>query len=324
MPDLTYRDAIRETLREALLNDKRVFLMGEDIGFYGGAYGVTKGLIDEFGEDRVKDSPIAESVLVGAGIGAALGGLRPIVELMTINFSLLASDQIVNVAAKLRYMSGGQLSRAPDHSDGHRRGEPACRDALPEPGELVRQRPRPQGRRSGDALRRLWMLRTAIAGNDPVIFVEHSLLYGEKGPVPKEEYAVPFGAADVKRTGSDVTIAAYLRMVPIALEAAEMLAAEGVEAEVVDLRSLRPLDTATVAESVMKTSRAVVVEEGWKSGGFGAEVAASIMTDAFDYLDAPVARVAGEETPMPYNKTLERGRDPRRPAGRGSRSTPIL
>ncbi len=310
MPDLTYRDAIRETLREALLNDKRVFLMGEDIGFYGGAYGVTKGLIDEFGEDRVKDSPIAESVLVGAGIGAALGGLRPIVELMTINFSLLASDQIVNVAAKLRYMSGGQLSvpliirtvtgggsqLAATHSQNLENWYANV------PGLKVVAPATPY-----DAC---GMLRTAIAGNDPVIFVEHSLLYGEKGPVPKEEYAVPFGAADVKRAGSDVTIAAYLRMVPIALEAAEMLAAEGVEAEVVDLRSLRPLDTATVAESVMKTSRAVVVEEGWKSGGFGAEVAASIMTDAFDYLDAPVARVAGEETPMPYNKTLERAAIP--------------
>ena len=310
MPDLTYRDAIRETLREALLNDERVFLMGEDIGFYGGAYGVTKGLIHEFGEDRVKDSPIAESVLVGAGIGAALGGLRPIVELMTINFSLLASDQIVNVAAKLRYMSGGQLSvpliirtvtgggsqLAATHSQNLENWYANV------PGLKVVAPATPYDARG--------MLKTAIEGNDPVIFVEHSLLYGAKGPVPDEAYAVPFGAADVKRAGADVTIAAYLRMVPIALEAADMLAGEGIEAEVVDLRSLRPLDTATVAESVMKTSRAVVVEEGWKSGGFGAEVAASIMSDAFDYLDAPVARVAGEEAPMPYNKTLERAAIP--------------
>ena len=305
MPDLTYRDAIRETLREALINDERVFLMGEDIGFYGGAYGVTKGLVHEFGEDRVKDSPIAESVLVGAGIGAALAGLRPIVELMTINFSLLASDQIVNVAAKLRYMSGGQLSvpliirtvsgggaqLAATHSQNLENWYANV------PGLKVVAPATPYDARG--------LLKTAIAENDPVIFVEHSLLYGAKGPVPKEEYTVPFGAADVKRPGADVTIVAYLRMVPIALEAAETLAAEGIDAEVVDLRSLRPLDTATVAGSVMKTNRAVVVEEGWKSGGLGAEVTASIMADAFDSLDAPVARVAGEEVPMPYNKTLE-------------------
>lgn len=305
MPDLTYRDAIRETLREALINDERVFLMGEDIGFYGGAYGVTKGLVHEFGEDRVKDSPIAESVLVGAGIGAALAGMRPIVELMTINFSLLASDQIVNVAAKLRYMSGGQLSvpliirtvsgggaqLAATHSQNLENWYANV------PGLKVVAPATPYDARG--------LLKTALAENDPVIFVEHSLLYGAKGPVPKEEYAVPFGAADVKRPGSDVTIVAYLRMVPIALEAAETLAAEGIDAEVIDLRSLRPLDTATVADSVMKTNRAVVVEEGWKSGGLGAEVTASIMTDAFDSLDAPVARVAGEEVPMPYNKTLE-------------------
>ncbi len=305
MPDLTYRDAIRETLREALINDERVFLMGEDIGFYGGAYGVTKGLVHEFGEDRVKDSPIAESVLVGAGIGAALAGMRPIVELMTINFSLLASDQIVNVAAKLRYMSGGQLSvpliirtvsgggaqLAATHSQNLENWYANV------PGLKVVAPATPYDARG--------MLKTALAENDPVIFVEHSLLYGAKGPVPEKEYTVPFGSADVKRPGADVTIVAYLRMVPIALEAAEMLAAEGIDAEVVDLRSLRPLDTATVAESVMKTNRAVVVEEGWKSGGFGAEVTASIMTDAFDSLDAPVARVAGEEVPMPYNKTLE-------------------
>ena len=305
MPDLTYRDAIRETLREALINDERVFLMGEDIGFYGGAYGVTKGLVHEFGEDRVKDSPIAESVLVGAGIGAALAGMRPIVELMTINFSLLASDQIVNVAAKLRYMSGGQLSvpliirtvsgggaqLAATHSQNLENWYANV------PGLKVVAPATPYDARG--------LLKTALAENDPVIFVEHSLLYGAKGPVPKEEYTVPFGDADVKRPGADVTIVAYLRMVPIALEAAEVLAGEGIDAEVIDLRSLRPLDTATVAGSVMKTNRAVVVEEGWKSGGFGAEVTASIMTDAFDSLDAPVARVAGEEVPMPYNKTLE-------------------
>ena len=285
MPDLTYRDAIRETLREALINDERVFLMGEDIGFYGGAYGVTKGLVHEFGEDRVKDSPIAESVLVGAGIGAALAGLRPIVELMTINFSLLVSVPLI-----IRTVSGGGAQLAATHSQNLENWYANV------PGLKVVAPATPYDARG--------MLKTALAENDPVIFVEHSLLYGAKGPVPEKDYTVPF-AADVKRPGADVTIVAYLRMVPIALEAAELLAGEGIDAEVVDLRSLRPLDTATIADSVMKTNRAVVVEEGWKSGGFGAEVTASIMTDAFDSLDAPVVRVAGEEVPMPYNKTLE-------------------
>ena len=310
MPDLTYRDAIRETLREALNDDERVFLIGEDIGMYGGAYGVTKDLVHEFGEGRVKDSPIAESVLVGAGIGAAMAGLRPIVEIMTINFSLLASDQIVNVAAKLFYMSGGQITvpliirtvtgggsqLAATHSQNFENWYANV------PGLKVVAPSSPADARG--------MLRTALRDNNPVIFVEHSLLYGMKGPVPEDDYSVPFGLAEIKRPGKDVTIVAYLRMVPVALEAAEMLAKEGIEAEVIDLRTLRPLDTETIVESVMKTNRAVVVEEGWKTGGFGAEISASIMTDAFDHLDAPVARVAGEEVPMPYNKTLERAAIP--------------
>lgn len=305
MPDLTYREAIRQTLREALQEDERVFLIGEDIGAYGGAYGVTKGLLGEFGEERVKDSPIAESVLVGAGIGAAMAGLRPIVEIMTINFSLLASDQIINVAAKVHYMSGGQVAvpliirtvsgggsqLAATHSQ--------CLEGwyAQVPGLKVVAPATPYDARG--------LLKTALRDNNPVMFVEHSLLYGQKGPVPEEDYAVPFGQADIKREGKDVTIVAYLRMVHVALQAAEELAKEGIDAEVVDLRCLRPFDRDTVTASVEKTHRAVVIDEGWMTGAFGAEVASSIMTDAFDDLDAPVARVAGKEVPIPYNRELE-------------------
>ena len=310
MPQMTYREALRTTLREALRQDERVFLIGEDIGAYGGAYGVTKGLLEEFGEGRVKDSPIAESVLVGAGIGAAMAGLRPVVELMTINFSLLASDQIVNVAAKLLYMSAGQITvplvirtvsgggsqLAATHSqslEGWYAQVPGLKVAVPS---------NPYDARG--------MLTAALQEENPIIFVEHSLLYSTKGEVPEEPYTVPLGVADVKREGTDVTIISYSRMVLVALTAAEELAKDGIQAEVVDLRSLRPLDMDTVLESVMKTNRAVVVEEGWKTGGFGAEIVSSIMTDAFDYLDAPVQRVAGEEIPMPYNRAMEQAAIP--------------
>ena len=310
MPELTYRDAIRETLREALSSDDRVFLMGEDIGAYGGAYGVTHGLMEEFGENRVKDSPIAELVLVGAGIGSAMGGLRPVVELMTINFSLLAADQIVNVAAKLSYMSGGQVSvplivrtvtgggsqLAATHSQSLEGWYAQV------PGLKVVAPATPYDARG--------LLRTAFEDLNPVIFVEHSLLYGSKGEVPDEPYSIPFGSADIKKSGADVSIITYLRMVPVALQAAAELAEEGIDAEVIDLRTLRPLDRDTVLESVKKTHRAVVVEEGWKTGGFGAEIASSIVEGAFDDLDAPIARVAGEEVPMPYNRDLERAAIP--------------
>ena len=305
MRELTYRDAIRETLQEALIQDDRVFLMGQDIGAYGGAYAVTKGLMEEFGEKRVKDSPIAESVMVGAGIGAAMGGMRPVVEVMTINFSLLALDQIVNNAAKLLYMSGGQVSvpliirtvsgggsqLAASHSqslEGWYAQVPGLKVVAPATPHDARG-----------------LLVTALQDQNPVIFVEHSLLYSLSGPVPDEHYAVPFGLADIKREGTDVTIVASLRMVHVALQAAQELAQEGIEAEVVDLRSLRPLDMGTVVQSVEGTHRAVVVEEGWKTGGFGAEVASGIMSQAFDHLDAPVERVAGKEVPMPYNRELE-------------------
>ena len=304
MPQITYRDAMTRAIREAL-QDERVFLMGEDVGEYGGAYAVTRGLLAEFGPERIRETPIAESVIVGAGTGAAMVGLRPIVELMTINFSLLAMDQIVNHTAKLRYMSGGQLtsplvirtvtgggaSVGATHSqslEGWFAHVPGLRVAVP-----------------ATPYDALGLFRYSMQQEDPVIFVEHALLYGTRGEVPDENYVIPFGKADVKRTGSDVTIVGYARMAVVAMRAAEELESRGISAEVVDLRTLAPLDSDTVLESVRKTGRAVVVEETWYTGGFGATVVDLIQANAFDSLDAPVTRVAGDEVPMPYSRPLE-------------------
>ncbi len=309
MPQITYRDAMTRALREAM-QDERVFLMGEDVGEYGGAYAVTRGLLAEFGPKRIRETPIAESVIVGAGTGAAMAGLRPIVELMTINFSLLAMDQIVNHTAKLRYMSGGQLtsplvirtvtgggaSVGATHSqslEGWFASVPGLRVAVPSTPY--------------DAL---GLFRYSMQQEDPVIFAEHALLYGTRGEVPDERYVIPFGRADVKRTGSDVTIVGYARMAVVAMRAAEELESRGISAEVVDLRTLSPLDADTVLESVRKTGRAVVVEETWYTGGFGATVVDLIQARAFDSLDAPVTRVAGAEVPMPYSRYLEQSAIP--------------
>jgi pyruvate dehydrogenase E1 component beta subunit len=309
MPQITYRDAMTRALREAM-QDERVFLMGEDVGEYGGAYAVTRGLLAEFGPKRIRETPIAESVIVGAGTGAAMAGLRPIVELMTINFSLLAMDQIVNHTAKLRYMSGGQLtsplvirtvtgggaSVGATHSqslEGWFASVPGLRVAVPSTPY--------------DAL---GLFRYSMQQEDPVIFAEHALLYGTRGEVPDEHYIVPFGKADVKRTGSDVTIVGYARMAVVAMRAAEELESRGISAEVVDLRTLSPLDADAVLESVRKTGRAVVVEETWYTGGFGATVVDLIQARAFDSLDAPVTRVAGAEVPMPYSRYLEQSAIP--------------
>ena len=305
MADTIIREAVSRGLREALERDDRVFLMGEDIGAYSGSYAVTRGFFEEFGPDRIMDTPISESGIVGAAIGAAMGGRRPIVEIMTINFMLLAIDQIVNHAAKLRYMSNGQISvplvirtvtggggaLGATHSqmfEGWFASVPGLKVVTP-----------------SDPYDALGMLRSAVADEDPVLFSEHGLLYNMRGDVPDEYYTVPLGSAAVKREGSDLTLVAYSRMVHVALEAAGMLAERGVEAEVVDLRCLRPLDTETVIESVKKTNRAVVVEETWRTGGFGAEVASAIQEGAFDHLDGPVGRVGGEEVPAPYSFELE-------------------
>ena len=305
MPKMVIREAIAKGLREALLNDDRVFMVGEDIGDYGGAYAVTRGFLDEFGAKRIIDAPLAESAIVGAAVGAAMGGLRPIAEIMTINFLLLAMDQVVNHAAKLRYMSNGQISvpllirtvtggggqLAATHSQSF---EPWLASV---PGLKVATPSNPY-----DAL---GLLRTAISEEDPVIFSEHSLLYGMGGEVPDDYYEIPFGQANVVREGDDVTLIGYSRMARVAEQVAERLDGMGTNAEVIDLRTLSPLDMDTVLESVRKTSRAVVVEESWRTGGFAGEIASQIHEQAFDYLDGPVVRVGGMDVPSPYARNLE-------------------
>jgi len=306
MTTTTYREALRAGLREALQRDERVFLMGEDIGRYGGCYAVTLGLLEEFGPERVRDTPLSESAFVGAGIGAALGGMRPIVEIMTVNFSLLALDQIVNNAATLCYMSGGQcnvplvirmttgagrqLAAQHSHSlEGWYAHVPGLR--LLAPATIP------------DARGMLW---PALCDPDPVIIFEHGSLYNVEGEVDDDAGgAVPLTGAAVVRPGSDVTLIAYGGTLRTALAAADTLAGDGVDAEVLDLRSLRPLDTDSFVSSVTRTHRAVVVDEGWRSGSLSAEVASRIMEHAFWDLDAPVARVCSAEVPMPYAKHLE-------------------
>ena len=305
MTEMILRDAIAKGLREALDTDERTFLMGEDIGKYGGAYAVTRGFYDEYGEDRVKDTPISESVFVGAGTGAAMIGLRPIVEIMTINFSLVAMDQIVNHAAKLSYMSDGQISvpliiRTVTGGGGqlgatHSQSFENWYASIPGLRVVVPSNPY-------DAL---GLFRTARKDNNPVIFAEHSLLYRVKGDVPEEYYEVPFGEARIAKLGDDVTLIAYSGMVRIAEEAAKILADKNISAEIIDLRTLSPLDIETVVESVKKTNRAVVIEETWKTGGFSGTIASNVQEAAFDYLDVPVIRVNGPDVSAPYAKNIE-------------------
>jgi pyruvate dehydrogenase E1 component beta subunit len=306
MTELRYREALGAALREEMLRDERVVLMGEDIGVFGGAFKVTEGLLEEFGERRVRDTPISENTIVGVGVGAAMTGLRPVVELMTINFALLALDQIVNHAAHIHYMFGGQarvplVVRMPQGA-GHQLGptHSHCLEAmfLQVPGLLVAV--------PATAADAKGLLKTAIRDENPVIFIEHESLYGTRGEVPEEELLVPFGTARVAREGSDVTIVGISRMALTAERAAERLAAEhGVDAEVIDPRTLRPLDLDTILGSVRRTNRCVIVEEGWPHGGVGANLAALIGEQAFDDLDAPVQRVTGADVPMPYSKPLE-------------------
>ncbi len=305
MSTTTYREAVRTALRDVLEREPRAFLMGEDVGRYGGCYACSKGLLDEFGPARVRDTPLSEAAFVGAGIGAALGGMLPIVEIMTVNFSLLALDQIVNNAATIRHMSGGQFSIplvirmatgagrqvAAQHShslEGWYAHVPGIRVVAP--ATLA------------DARGMLW---TALADPDPVVIFEHAMLYSLEGELPENAGAVDIDRAAVRRPGRDVTVIAYSASVYKALEAAAQLAAEEIEAEVIDLRSLRPLDDATIMASVRKTRRAVVVDEGWRTGSLAAELSARIMEQAFYDLDAPVGRVCTEEVPIPYPKHLE-------------------
>jgi len=305
VPEITYREALRQALRFQLQNDERVFLMGEDIGAYGGSYAVTKGFLDEYGDKRVKDTPISESVVVGAGIGAAMAGLKPMVELMTINFSLLAIDQIVNNASKLHYMSNGQINvplvirmaGGAGSQLGSQHSHSLEGWFAHVPGLKVVVPATPYDAKG--------LLMTAFDDENPVIFIEHTALYASKGEVPEEPYRVPFGQSEVYRQGRDVTIIGYSGSVHQAFRAAEKLAAEGIEAEVLNLRTLRPLDVDGIVASVKKTSRAIIVEDDWKFGGFGGEIAAIIQEQAFDYLDAPVERCSGSDVPMPYSGALE-------------------
>ncbi len=307
MAVVRYREALNQALREELQRDESVFLMGEDIGVFQGAFKVTAGLLEEFGEKRVRDTPISENTIVGMGVGAAMAGLRPVVELMTINFSLLALDQIVNHAAHIHYMFGGQVRvplvvRMPQGA-GHQLGptHSHCLEAmfLQVPGLLVAV--------PSTAADAKGLLKAAIRDDNPVVFIEHEYLYGQRGEVPDNgDHVARFGEAAVRREGSDVTIVGISRMAITAERAAEQLATEHeVEAEVIDPRTLRPLDLDTILASVRKTNRCVIVEEGWPHGGVGANIAALVQEQAFDYLDAPVGRVTGADLPMPYSKPLE-------------------
>jgi pyruvate dehydrogenase E1 component beta subunit len=305
MKKITYREAVREALREALRSDPRVFLMGEDVGRYGGAFAVSLGLLDEFGPERVRDTPLAESTFVGAGIGAALGGMRPIVEIMTVNFSLLALDQILNNAATLRHMSGGQFSvplvvrmatgggrqLAAQHShslEGWYAHIPGIRVLAPATVSDAR-----------------WMPASALLEMDPVFIFEHATLYPLEGEVDESAGPCDISRAAVRREGRDVTLITYGGSLGKAMQAADRLAVEGIFAEVIDLRTLRPLDAETFLNSVAKTHRACVIDEAWRTGSLAAEISAIIAERAFDDLDAPVARVCSEEVPMPYAKHLE-------------------
>lgn len=302
---VTYREAMRQAIREALLRDPRVFLMGEDVGRYGGCFAVTKGLLEEFGPERIRDTPLSESAFVGAGIGAAMGGMRPIVEIMTVNFSLLALDQIINNAATILYMSGGQFNiplvirmttgagrqLAAQHShslEGWYAHIPGIKVVAPATLE--------------DARGMLW---TALEDPDPVLIFEHGSLYNMEGDLAADAGPVDIDKAAVRRAGTDISLITYGGTLNNVLAAANTLAADGVSAEVVDLRTLRPLDTETILGSVARTHRAVIVDEGWRSGSISAEISARIMEGAFYELDAPVERVCTAEAPMPYAKHLE-------------------
>lgn len=309
--ELTYLEAIREALLQEMRRDPEVFLIGEDIGVYGGAFGVTRGLLDEFGPERVRDTPISEAGIAGAAVGAALMGMRPVMEIMFMDFLTISMNQLVNQGAKIRFMFGGKASipmvvRAPAGSG---TGAAAQHSQSLEawfvnvPGIKVVAPATPYDAKG--------LLVSAIRDNNPVLFMEHKLLYRQKGYVPEELYTIPIGQAEVKREGRHVSVLAYSIMVPRALEAAEQLAQEGIELDVVDLRSLKPLDKQTIIGSVSRTGRVLILHEAPQTGGFGGELAAVVTeSEAFDYLDAPVRRLGGRDIPIPYNRTLERATVP--------------
>ena len=306
MAEILYRDALNQAIAEEMERDENVFIIGEEVGAYQGAYKVTQGLLDRFGEWRVRDTPIAEEVIAGVAIGAAMVGLRPVAEMMTINFAILALDQIINNAAKMLYMSGGQFSipmvmRGPGgaaHQLSAQHSQSLETQYAHIPGLKVIMPATPYDAKG--------LLKSAIRDNNPVICIESEVLYPVKGEVPEEEYLVPLGKADVKRDGGDCTIITWSKMLGVARGAAERLSKEeDIECEIVDLRTIRPLDEEAILKSVTKTNRAVIIEEGWRFAGVGAEVVDRIQLNIFDELDAPVERVTGEDVPMPYAKNLE-------------------
>jgi pyruvate dehydrogenase E1 component beta subunit len=306
MARITYREAIAQALREEMHRDERVFIMGEEVGVWGGSYAVTRGFFDEFGDKRVRDTPIAEGVIVGAAAGAAMGGLRPVAELMTINFAFLALDQIVNNVAKMHYMFNGQITCPLVIRTVGGGGRQLGASHSQTPDVVFAHFPGLKVVAPGTPADAKGLLKAAIRDDDPVFFIEHATLYSVRGEVPDDEdFLVPIGVSDVKREGKDVTIVAYSKMIQVALETADRLAEQGIQAEVIDLRTLRPIDTQPIVESVRKTNRLVVVEEGWRAYGVGAEIASRVTELAFDYLDAPVRRVAQAEVPLPYNRRLE-------------------
>ena len=305
MAAITVRQAISDAMREEMERDEDVFILGEEVGVWGGTFAVTRGFYDQFGPERVMDTPIAESAIIGAAIGAAMTGLRPIAELMTINFAFSAMDHIVNEAPKLHYMFGGQFKvpmviRAPG-GGGRQRGAPHSQT----PDAIFAHFPGLKVVAPGTPADHKGLLKAAIRSDDPVLFIEHATLYQWRGEVPDGDYVVPIGKSKVQRPGTDVTLVSYSRGLQLSMQAADELAKQGISAEVVDLRTLRPLDMDPIIESFKKTNRAVVVEEGWKSYGVGSEVVSRIYEEAFDYADAPVKRVAQKEVPLPYNQKLE-------------------
>jgi len=305
MPKITMREAISKALWEEMELDPKVFILGEEVGVWGGTYAVTKGFYDHFGGKRVRDTPIAEAAIIGAAIGAALTGTRPVAEIMTINFALSAMDHIVNEAAKLHYMFGGQfilpLVIRTVGGGGRQLGATHSQtlDAIFAhfPGLKVVAPGTPEDAKG--------LLKSSIRSDDPILYIEHATLYQVRGEVPEGDYTTPIGKSKIHRPGRDVTIVTYSKMLEISSKAADRLSQEGIEAEIVDLRTLRPLDMEPVLESFKRTNRAVIVEEGWRSYGVGAEVASRIYEEAFDYVDSPIRRVAQKEVPLPYNRTLE-------------------
>ncbi len=302
---LSYREALNQAMREEMRRDERIFLIGEEVGYYQGAFKVSKGFVEEFGARRVLDTPITEAGFTGLAIGAAMAGLHPIVELMTFNFGILALDQIVNNAAKLRYMSGGQLSapvviRGPGsaaHQLGAQHSQSLEAWFCHVPGLKVIAPATPHDAKG--------LLKSAIRDRNPIIFIEAQLLYATKGEVQEGEYTIPIGQAEIKRPGKDVTIVAYSKMLLLAMEAATQLAQQGIEVEIIDPRTLKPLDLDPIVSSVKKTGRLIIIEEGWRFAGLGAQITESVYSRAFDYLDAPIMRITGEDVPMPYTRPLE-------------------